>query len=203
MRLKDTLLEYFKGITMKTLSSINLASLLLLSSGLCNASSYNVAMTGATTSADSFGITLAVISGFTSAPATVTLDCGDFDTISFVLATTVHSLVIEGSATFSSAITFDATGWGTEQRFGCLGQVGICTSIAPDPTPFRAIDLNVSNLSNITWSTSDAKISALPNYDPVTLRDFTASAVPVPAAAWLFGSALVGLFSVGRKAALV
>jgi len=55
-----------------------------------------------------------------------------------------------------------------------------------------------------TTSATNAQLIALTNPGPldgvgIVGSDFVASAVPVPAAAWLFGSALLGLGVVRRK----
>ncbi|ARN75053.1 VPLPA-CTERM sorting domain-containing protein [Oceanicoccus sagamiensis] len=74
---------------------------------------------------------------------------------------------------------------------------------AINPSTFN---FDFSDLNNIVWGTfsvgvtgSGLGVETTINYTASGTYDVVPSAVPVPAAAWLFGSALVGLAGVGRR----
>jgi len=70
---------------------------------------------------------------------------------------------------------------------------------------------DATNLFSFTWVTNGGPIQATATFDSAAATysingfvlgsgvSYTTSAVPVPAAAWLFGSAMLGLVGVGRK----
>ena len=83
-------------------------------------------------------------------------------------------------------------------------------------TTFLPINVSAGDLSNVTFQNSldvaapfVGNVNTLQSYvlsvnpalgtDAVVVHPTAPSAVPVPAAAWLFGSALVGLAGIGRK----
>lgn len=94
-------------------------------------------------------------------------------------------------------ITFDqdfnitaATGIGTLfTAYNCVGPGLACNGLGPE---FKgSLDANGPiAVGPQVWSVTT------PNFGTI---DFTPTIVPVPAAAWLFGSALVGLAGIGRK----
>ncbi|TGD71959.1 VPLPA-CTERM sorting domain-containing protein [Mangrovimicrobium sediminis] len=62
-----------------------------------------------------------------------------------------------------------------------------------NPNPYDSFNLDSFDASGIQYTVSDLAQGALKT---VT---FNVSAVPVPAAVWLFGSALLGLTGVTRR----
>ncbi|MCP5131559.1 MAG: VPLPA-CTERM sorting domain-containing protein [Pseudomonadales bacterium] len=100
---------------------------------------------------------------------------------------------------------------------GCGLDVNNCTLFNADRVNFPPINVNSIYIDTFAviyyspdcgpgcegWANQGAQGITL-NYDTansgnVTLVTFTPSPVPIPAAAWLFGSALLGLAAVKRK----
>jgi hypothetical protein len=57
----------------------------------------------------------------------------------------------------------------------------------------------LDSITDGTWTKQAAGLIALTDTAPGTGQDFVVQVVPIPAAAWLFGSALVGIAGVGRR----
>lgn len=185
---------------MRNLLRLIAAFTLVILAGIANAvttADYMVTMSGSTID-DLLGVPLSLQQGSTGSyttptgPGTVTFVDGVFDSISFTLHSTFSISALPGSATLSSAITFDSTGIGSEWLLDCVGITSICGEITTGVVvPFIAIDLDVSNLDHISWSTITHQGG--PINTTTTTRYFVATPVPVPAAAWFFVSALLSL----------
>lgn len=100
-----------------------------------------------------------------------------------------------GTITFDQNFTIDAaSGLGSlGTAANCTGNSFACSQLGPQF--LGPLDANGSleypgGLGAQVWSVTT------PNFGTV---DFQPTLVPVPAAAWLFGSALVGLAGIGRK----
>ena len=102
--------------------------------------------------------------------------------------TSVYNGTIVGS-------TFTADGTGSSVT-ACTGDAQVCGSAAGTAT-FTAGDLfSVDTVTGGSWTSTGTQYNGI--ISTVTVSTLSA-AVPVPAAAWLFGSALIGLAGVGRK----
>lgn len=165
------------------------------------------------TSYDSFSGTLTgdVATGFTG-----TLDLTNLSPTSGSISSLTFTLGA-GTGDVTSVFTADSfsctfTGSSPQQN-SCLSSMGQANPVAPHgPTPPQGpipggpgssypnggqIWLDDSAVNGdilIYWSRSNG---AFDQFDTYTYS--TTSEVPVPAAAWLFGSALVGLVGIGRK----
>jgi hypothetical protein len=136
---------------------------------------------------------------------------GSFDTngeltVASEVATSIPALGLPGTVTASTVYSGSIVGsaWtysGTSQTTfaGCTGNGALCSNVtvgtAAASTGNAVFTLDI--LTGGAWFTSStiATISTL-NVD----HSLSAvAAVPVPAAAWLFGSALLGLAGVARK----
>lgn len=74
----------------------------------------------------------------------------------------------------------------------------ICGNLPAGSSPFVPLNMVLApDYSVVTFDT--ALLATTPLGDVNTSTTYTLTAVPVPAAAWLFGSALVGLAGIGRK----
>lgn len=125
---------------------------------------------------------------------------------SFTLEQQVSNLFGVNTAQIYTAGTFDiTTGVGSQEIIGCTGNANVCGGIDPvvgTPsafTPYSAV--NIANGATLDWDTITMG-QTVPNFglfDSISNLSASPSAVPVPAAAWLFGSALLGLAGIGRN----
>lgn len=184
---------------MKKFSTILATTALFACASAANAA-YVVTGTGNTVD-DTYGAPLATQTA--DGTATVTLDGGGaFSSITMDLSIVTTSSA--GVATVTSTSTFDATGTGTNEILTCVGISQVCDNAGVGVvTATNPQSLDFSDLTNITWFTQIQKPSPIVAGGTATvtlnLAATEVSEVPVPAAAWLFGSALVGLAGVGRK----
>jgi hypothetical protein len=172
------------------------------------------ALMGATTQAATVGAALDyaqdidIIGLFTGSG--VGTGSGSFDTngeltVASEVATSIPALGLPGTVTASSVYSGSIVGnlWtysGTSQTTfaGCTGNGALCSNVTLGTgalsTGNAVFTLDI--LTGGSWFTSStiATISTL-NVD----HSLAVAAVPVPAAAWLFGSALLGLAGVARK----
>ena len=109
------------------------------------------------------------------------------------------------STTFTS-YDINADGSGTLTSTGCVdaGTTISCDGTYPAVINLAAGDIpfDFTNILDLTWLTLTVGTSAGlggEQTDTYIQYNVTPSAVPVPAAAWLFGSALVGLAGIGRR----
>ena len=183
---------------MKKLSMILAASALLAVASSANAA-YSISGSGVTT-LDSDGVTEVAWQTITSGTGTLTTDGGGaFESFEFTMTFDVLTL-LGGTGTINSTTSFDDLGAALVTINTCTGDALICGASGAGLGTFPGMvnDLNFSDLDNITWTSSTPKL-ALGNPAHVNMSLTATSAVPVPAAAWLFGSALVGLAGIGRK----
>jgi len=140
---------------------------------------------------------------------TVGAGFGGLDTATFDLTWTATSTITSGytNGTVTSQTTFNLlSGVGTTTVTNCVNNGGtlidLCTQIALN-TP-AATNLVVGSAPQqlpiilIDSSTVNSPVGDIFANTTYTFN-LPAPEVPVPAAAWLFGSALVGLAGVGRK----
>ena len=143
-------------------------------------------------------ITGGVFNGGTwTANITTTSSFNDLNSTTY----TTYDINADGSGTLvsTSCVDLSLTNLSCDQTPGAYPAV-----IA---LPAGAIPFDFSDLSNISWLTLTPGFSdgLSPEGEPPEVTDtyiqyyLTPSAVPVPAAAWLFGSALVGLAGIGRR----
>ena len=112
-------------------------------------------------------------------------------------------------STTYSTYDINADGSGTLTSTSCV-DLGVNLSCDPTPgaypalidLPAGAIPFDFSDLNDINWLTLTIGTSeglGGEQTDTYIQYHLTPTAVPVPAAAWLFGSALVGLAGIGRR----
>ena len=102
---------------------------------------------------------------------------------------------IASTSTYNGTITggiFTADGTGTATSV-CTGDAQVCGGIVSGP--ITAGDLFSVATSGGSWTSSATQYNGLIAVDTTS----TLSAIPVPAAAWLFGSALMGLVGMARR----
>jgi len=107
-----------------------------------------------------------------------------------------------GLSTITSDISFNmTTGTGTSEVTACTGSPYVCTAgIVGTISAYQTQNQVGTGAPSIAWDqilVIDTGFVGLADSSSSFVA--TASAVPVPAAAWLFGSALIGLAGVGRK----
>ncbi|MEH6590063.1 MAG: VPLPA-CTERM sorting domain-containing protein [Halioglobus sp.] len=197
----------------KKLMALASAAVLMGAVSTANAASYSVTGGGSTlTLAPAFG---GLFPTGTVAATTVVTGTGEVDDAGGVFNsatfTTVVSIVSPLNAALSQIITTDymitdVAGNGTTTVTGCFDAEATEFCDAYTLGASSAIDLanfgfDFSDLNNLNWGTSSITSSAALGVDLQTDINYTAapSAVPVPAAAWLFGSALLGLTGVARR----
>lgn len=78
---------------------------------------------------------------------------------------------------------------------GCAGVPASGTVLTGDTTPAHSIALS----GTTSWTTTPVGISGQPAYKGDAFSFTATPAVPVPAAAWLFGSGLLGLAGTARR----
>lgn len=130
------------------------------------------------------GVALFLSTIFTGTASATTLSAGDsvvltsFDNYDFVLDSTVSSISLELDSASTTGVVSFAVVDGFFKALNALDAGDIATfTVAPTDT-----DLNFT-------------------VAPIGLGSFalTVTAVPIPAAAWLFGSAILGLTLVARR----
>ncbi|MCX2980977.1 VPLPA-CTERM sorting domain-containing protein [Halieaceae bacterium IMCC14734] len=110
----------------------------------------------------------------------------------FYATATVTATAVYGGSITGTTWTADGTQLG--ETSACVGAALICSTLpvgeapAPGTNPIFSVDINTGG----SWSTFTPGIV---NINATA----TLSPVPLPAAAWLFGSALLGLAGVSRK----
>ena len=109
---------------------------------------------------------------------------------------TVYSTTVYQGSISDSTWTYSGTS--TASITGCSGSPVVCGNVTPGPgspttgNPIFTLDI----LAGGEWNT-ESSLAGLINLD--TDHTLTPQVVPLPAAAWLFGSALLGLAGVARK----
>lgn len=190
---------------MKKMTNLLAASALVVVAAQASAATHSISGTGVST-ADQTAVALA---------AGTTIYAGEADLVGTVFTGTYTDTQVGATGYITDwDITWDiGTGLGTSTLTACTvtGYVDLCAAqfnsligqvnnIGGAPTPIAGgfqlqmiatgvpVDVSFDNIP-------DGTITVTQTYN------FTANAseVPVPAAAWLFGSALVGLVGVGRK----
>lgn len=97
------------------------------------------------------------------------------------------SVTVTGDGNNNGALIM--SGFGTDLKHpDLLSHFGI-----KGKTPFTFADTNIS-LGNVSYPSEDGAFVAT-----VTNADFDNTEVPIPAAAWLFGTALFGLVSIAKR----
>lgn len=136
---------------------------------------------------------------------TVGSGIASLDTATLQLTWTATSVITSGytNGTVTSQTTYNlATQIGTTTVTNCVNNGGtlidLCTQIAIGvPEATNLITASAPGVNPIILI--DSSTVASPVGDIFANTTYTFTAVPVPAAAWMFGSALVGLAGVGRK----
>lgn len=176
----------------------------MIAAGSANAALYELAG-GSVTRLDIVpGVPGAIVSeAVATGSGDVDLSGGVFNGATFTYVTSVSSpLDANLDSQVSGTLVLDTAGNVTETLTGCqdFGTQPACSSITLNNPVTHVLDsLDLSDLSNIafTWHVNayipDLQVNSIESYS------YTASAVPVPAAAWLFGSAVLGLVGVGRR----
>lgn len=100
----------------------------------------------------------------------------------------------QGPITFDQDFNIDAaTGLGSlATAYNCVGSPLACGGLGPE---FKGT-LDAHGPMKVGPNVAQVWSVTTPNFGTI---DFKPTVVPVPAAAWLFGSALVGLAGIGRK----
>jgi hypothetical protein len=205
-------LEDFTMLSKKILA-ITCATALMGAASMANAATYTIDGGGTTvTLAPAFGglFPTGTVAATQTVAGSGTVDDtgGVFNSAMFtttvVVTSPLDALLLQTIVT-SYDIT-DILGNGTTTVDSCTEQVGgtscgdftIGLASAINPASFG---FDFSDLSNITWATSSDSFSAALGVNLNTTINYAAapSAVPVPAAAWLFGSALLSLAGVSRR----
>lgn len=117
------------------------------------------------------------------------------DSVTPSLGTIVNNTIIyEGSI---SGTTFTTSGTSYTTINSCGGNAYLCglAGVGSTTTVTGAASFDVDILTGGTWSDVVTQAGGA----AVIYSDHTLTPVPVPAAAWLFGSALLGLAGIGRK----
>lgn len=107
------------------------------------------------------------------------------DTGIFALDPVAESLTVS----FSEAVTINSITFGNWDNNDDVTFSGLTLTSFGDNSGVAAINELVSSFS----------LSAEGSNDDFRLKSITVSAVPIPAAAWLFGSALIGMVGLRRK----
>ena len=156
------------------------------------------------------GINVISLLGTTFSGSGVGVGTGSFDSngelsVGSSVATSIPGIGGPGTVVSSTLYSGSITGstWtygGTSQQtfISCTGNATLCGNISVGtaaPTTGNPI-FSVDILTGGNWFTSST-IGFLAQLD--VTHALAPSAVPVPAAAWLFGSALMGLAGVSRK----
>jgi hypothetical protein len=187
-----------KTSTKKTTKAL-LALSILAATGAANAASYDFSGTGTTTALGG-AVTLSNLSY--TGTGTVNDTGGIFNDALFTYTQHVTSPLQAGlSAFITGSMSLSATGAIVDTYSGCTGTSSVCDAIAPAigvPQSYSASPYNLSNLSSLTWSATT--YSTAPGFGTTTtVSNFVATPVPVPAAAWLFGSGLLSLVARRRR----
>jgi hypothetical protein len=130
--------------------------------------------------------------GTWSANITTTSGFNDLDSTTY----STYDINADGSGTLTSTSCVDLslTNLSCDQTPGAYPAE---IALLAGSIPFDFSDLNDINWLTLTVGTSEGLGGE--QTDTYVQYHLTPSAVPVPAAAWLFGSALVGLAGVGRR----
>ncbi len=137
--------------------------------------------------------------------ANLVLDAGG----TILAGTLVNSYLVHydqvggGSATQSGSLTFDSAILGVIHSLSNLGnsdsELGLLTAAGYSAHIFRGLELTTADSFSLTGATG-ISFSTTTNSHVDEMRIITAaSPVPVPAAVWLFGSALLGLTGMSRR----
>ena len=163
----------------------------------------NAAQTGSTMAFSSGIVITGIATGTGAGSGTGTFDDAGTLTISSDTFTNIPAFAatatVTSSTTYNGTITgttFTSDGTTAADTIACTGAALICgqlgtlptTGVAGTSTVF-AVDINTGG----GWT--DVTVNGPVNLNTTS----TLSPVPVPAAAWLFGSALLGLAGVSRK----
>ena len=110
------------------------------------------------------------------------------------------------TAVFEGIMTVDLNNLTASYRnTSCLltsGGVDPCGSaMVNEDNPANSVSIDTWNSSEIIFTTVDVASGATVTTDWTVAIGEEISEVPVPAAAWLFGSALLGLANIGRRKA--
>ncbi len=175
-----------------------------------SAATYDITGTSSTTlpNGGSLGGFLPIPAGTQISAATATGSAtGDVTSLSGAIQQDVTSSLDPGLhmlVDWDYVINGDSTG--TRTFTGCtdLGGTLGCGSSGFTLGQSYALDVTALDFSNpnvLTWSTQDLAFNSTLNGNTLDVQSFTATiqAVPLPAAAWMFGSALLGLTGVSRR----
>lgn len=170
--------------------SLILAAGILASTGAAHAATlYDVS--------GSFVATAVIFGSPTNVPMTVnsgTYDTG-LDAGSWNVTADISAFGM-GSINWNQTFTLDdGTGMGyLDQATGCTGNIIACSGIGPEF--YGPIDAGGPIVAGV-----QAWVVTLPHFGSPTFAPTLTAAVPVPAAAWLFGSGMVGLAGAVRRRA--
>ena len=118
-------------------------------------------------------------------------------TLNYLLTTEASSPIVttaelEGVVTVN---TFDLTGNNDLDKCTTLSGFNTCSFLGKDPNPYESVSLSVLENGDLFVTTFDQDDAT----GATQTIEWTVTPVPVPAAAWLFGSALLGLTGVARR----
>ena len=175
---------------MKKLNTILAVSALAVVSAQASAATWSVTGTGSLTGQTS-----------TLPNSTYSYSGGGTDDGTTISLTIVQEITNSlGLSSITSDISFDmVSGAGSSEVTACTGSPYVCApGIVGTIGPYQTQNQVGTGAPEITWDqilVIDTGFVGLADSN----SSFVASAVPVPAAAWLFGSALVGLAGIGRR----
>ena len=112
-----------------------------------------------------------------------------------------------GSATVTTDVFWDNTGFGSQEVLGCTGVGLICDDInavvgTPDAINPYFTGPTTPNATGFSYDqvfVVDTPLGLADSASSLNIAYESAPEVPLPAAAWLFGSALLGLAGVKRR----
>jgi hypothetical protein len=173
---------------MKKLNTILAASALALVASQASAAPYSITGSGANTN------------DVTTYANTVNVFSGTADLVGNIMTASITQVSNGGFLILEQTRTFDVTtGLGTNEITSCGGSgAGFACGTIPlsTPSPWSGVVSGAYTTQFDFVSGPDLGGNTLTITETI---NYTASAIPVPAAAWLFGSALVGLAGIGRK----
>jgi len=185
---------------MKKLNAILCASALTVVAAQAGAATHSISGSGSLLAT---GATPAFVNTFYGYSGDGTLAAGTLDYSYLQVMTNTPDPL---DATMTHHINFTgtidtATGAGTTTVVDCtsIGAVNLCAqfdAIAGIAMPYLANTFGFTG-PDFSWTTQDIGIET--GFGPGDSNSSFNAVVPVPAAAWLFGSALLGLVGISRK----